>query len=257
MHRELPEEMCLSQELADMRRRVFWSAYCLDRSICAALQRPVSIPEITIDVAPPFVNTELPDRIPFMGTIDYHRMQSEIMEMHFANKPLPASKSWDKWVADMENRVREWYGVSQTETPILELIDFHLARGLAILHRPSPRNIMPSQRSLVIAFEASCSAASCQADHLKSGTFRRHWLSAHFTLELAVITCFCLRYARAAICEKFDPGQIFDMTKVFTSNFLHISSRGWPEVSKYAGIYERLLGPLLQAVFSSDENPDQ
>ena len=192
-----------------------------------------------------------------MGTIDYHQMQSEIMETHFANKQLPVGKSWDAWVTDMEKRVRRWYEVSQTETPVLELIDFHLARGLAILHRPSPRNIMPSQRSLVIAFEASCSAARCQSDHLKSGIFRRHWLSAHFTLELAVIACFCLRYARASICEKFDPGQVFEMTKVFTSIFLQISSRGWPEVSKYAGIYERLLGPLLQSVFSGENSLDE
>ncbi|KIW00314.1 uncharacterized protein PV09_08201 [Verruconis gallopava] len=239
----------------DLRRRIFWSAYCLDRSICAALQRPLSLPGTTIDVKLPSPHAELPGRIPFMGTIDYHRMQSEIMLTHFTNQPM-ACGSFEEFQAIMEKRLREWYETSQSETPILELCDFHLARGLAILHRPSPRNVMPSQRSLLIAFEAACSAARCQSDHLQNGVFRRHWLSAHFTLEMAILSCFCLRYACRAICEKFDPGQVFEMTKLATSNFLHISSRGWPEVSKYAGIYERLLGPLLQAVFSPDKNPE-
>jgi hypothetical protein len=41
------------------------------------------------------------------------------------------------------------------------------------------------------------------------------------------------------------------MTKVFTANFLALAAQGWNEVSNYAGIYERLLGPLLESVFSS------
>lgn len=192
-----------------------------------------------------------------MGTIDYHKLQSEILQTHFAGMPLPTGLSWEKWQAAMEKRMRQWYQMSTEETPVLELIDFHLARGLTILHRPSPRNKMPSQRSLLIAFEAASSAAQCQSDHIKRGTFRRHWLSAHFTLEMAVIALFCLRHACQAICDKFDAEQVFAMTKVFTSNFLHISSQGWTEVSKYAGIFERLLGPLLQVVFSSEKDPTQ
>jgi hypothetical protein len=40
------------------------------------------------------------------------------------------------------------------------------------------------------------------------------------------------------------------MTKLFTSNLLTISSQGWTEVSEYAAIYERLLSPLLDAIFT-------
>jgi hypothetical protein len=258
LHRDVKDIASVDANQNDLRRRIFWSAYCLDRSICAALQRPLSIPENTIKVQLPRPNIEFPGRrIPFMGTIDYHKMQSEILQTHFAGMALPSGWSWEEWQVAMEKRMRHWYEKSMSETPVLELIDFHLARGLTILHRPSPRNRMPSQRSLLIAFEAASSAAQCQSDHIKSGAFRRHWLSAHFTLEMAVIALFCLRHACEAICDKFDSEQVFAMTKVFTSNFLHISSQGWPEVSKYAGIYERLLGPLLQSVFSSEKNPNQ
>jgi hypothetical protein len=40
------------------------------------------------------------------------------------------------------------------------------------------------------------------------------------------------------------------MTKVLTVNFVMIAGQGWPEVSAYAGIYERLLGTLLESVLS-------
>lgn len=192
-----------------------------------------------------------------MGTIDYHKMQSEMIQIHFQNKDLPQGMTFEDWQTVMEQKLRKWYDVSQGETPILELTDFHLARGLTVLHRPSPRNPMPTPRSMLIAFEAASSAARCQRDHIRSGFFRRPWLSAHFTLELAVIVLFCLRYNCNRISDKFDAGQIFEMAKLFTSNFLQISAQGWPEVSRYAGVYERLLGPLLEAVFSASKNPEE
>lgn len=65
-----------------------------------------------------------------------------------------------------------------------------------------------------------------------------------------MIVLFCLRHASDAISAQHTPNEIFEMTKVFTSNFLSIAAQGWTEVSNYAGTYERLLGPLLEAIFS-------
>lgn len=39
------------------------------------------------------------------------------------------------------------------------------------------------------------------------------------------------------------------MTKLFTANFLTIAAQGWIEIVEYGGIYERLLGPLLNPLF--------
>ena len=65
-----------------------------------------------------------------------------------------------------------------------------------------------------------------------------------------MVVLFCLRHGSETISQKFTGGQIFEMTKVFTSNFLTLAAQGWNEVSNYAGMYERLLGPLLDSVFS-------
>ncbi|KIW98096.1 uncharacterized protein Z519_01680 [Cladophialophora bantiana CBS 173.52] len=43
LHREVSESMDLDPLTIDSRRRIFWAAHCMDRSICAALQRPLSI----------------------------------------------------------------------------------------------------------------------------------------------------------------------------------------------------------------------
>ncbi|KKY20082.1 putative c6 zinc finger domain containing protein [Phaeomoniella chlamydospora] len=170
-----------------------------------------------------------------------------MIEVHFQNKPLDPGQSWQDWLDSMENKLKKWY---REYADGHELTDFTLDHGLVNLHRPSPRMPMPPARSLTIAFEAASGSAKAMRDHISNGFYRRPWHLAHFTLESAMIVLFCLRHAPDAISARLSPNEIFEMTKVFTSNFLSIAAQGWTEVSNYAGIYERLLGPLLEAIFS-------
>lgn len=253
LHREPSHESLvggLDSETLDLRRRVFWAAYCMDRSICSALQRPLSTPDAAI-------NTELPAQLgdddTFLGSITYHRLLSEMLHVHFQREPIPDQLTWDDWLAGTENSLRAWYrqygSSSRPSSHHHEMIEFNMARGLMILHRPSPRVPAPSARSLLIAFEAASTAARIHREHIRAGFFRRPWLSAHHALEAATVVLFCLRHGSAAITARFTAAHVFEMTKLFTSNLLAIAAQGWPEVSVYASVYERLLGPLLERVF--------
>lgn len=260
LHREAPDREMFDQLTLDLRRRVFWSAYCFDRSICSALQRPLSIPDDSIDAEFPSTFDDRyihPNGIDTSGTqtkglivrwISFRQLQSNMTEVHFQNKPLKPGQTWNEWLDDMEVRLRQWYDDNNDGS---ELTEFTLMHGLANLHRPSPRVPMPGARSLLLAFEAACSSAKSLREHIVSGFYRRSWLIAHHVLENSMVVLFCLRYGFDTISSKFGAQQIFEMTKVFTANFLTLASQGWDEVSVYAGIYERLLGPLLESVFSN------
>jgi hypothetical protein len=104
---------------------------------------------------------------------------------------------------------------------------------------------------MMVAFEAACSSAKSLREHILTGFYRRSWLIAHHVLENSMVVLFCLRHGFDAISARFNAQQIFEMTKVFTANFLALAAQGWNEVSNYAGVYERLLGPLLESVFSN------
>lgn len=259
LHREAPEAMQLDNLTLDLRRRVFWTAYCYDRSICSALQRPLSIPDKTINARFPSIlddrfihpngidESGVKTKIHMLRWIQFRQLQSAMIEVHFQNKPLAPDQKWEDWLSVMEQRLQKWYedyGDSHEQT------EFTLTHGLTNLHRPSPRMPMPSPRSLSVAFEAACESAKSLREHISSGFYRRSWLIAHHVLENAMVVLFCLRHGSEIISQKFTGQQIFEMTKVFTSNFLTLAAQGWNEVSNYAGMYERLLGPLLDSVFS-------
>ncbi|KAI1372069.1 fungal-specific transcription factor domain-containing protein [Hypoxylon crocopeplum] len=244
LHREPRESVGIDSEPLDLRRRVFWAAYCMDRSICSALQRPLSTPDAAI-------NTKFPSPMQdtFLGSITYHKLLSEMLHVHFHREPIPPEMTLDEWLARMEERLRSWSKFHSEASSHHESPEFTMARGLMILHRPSPRVPFPSDHSLLVAFEAASTAERIHREHIRAGFFRRPWLSAHYTLEAATVVLFCLRHGYSAITERFTTAQIFDMTKLLTSNFLAIAAQGWPEVGVYAGVYERLLGPLLERVF--------
>lgn len=247
LHREPPCSEGMDEEALEIRRRVFWAAYCMDRSVCSALQRPLTTPDTAI-------NTQYPSMMQddtFLGAIAFHKLLSEMLRVHFQRESIPPEQTWDDWLASMEHRLRAWSRTYRLASPHHEPIEYTMARGLMILHRPSPRVPQPSHRSLLVAFEAASTAARIHSEHIRAGFFRRPWLSAHYTLEAATTVLFCLRHGSAAITERFSAVQVFQMTKLFTSNFLAIASQGWPEVNVYASVYERLLSPLMERVFLS------
>ncbi|KAF2641317.1 hypothetical protein P280DRAFT_517520 [Massarina eburnea CBS 473.64] len=105
--------------------------------------------------------------------------------------------------------------------------------------------------------ESRSTSARSHKDHIFTSFFRRSWISAHHTLEAAVVLLFYLRHACGTILQKFNAGQIFEMSKLFTANFLAIAPQGWADISSYAGIYERLLGSLLEVVFLPSKDPQE
>ncbi|RMD44401.1 hypothetical protein DV735_g647, partial [Chaetothyriales sp. CBS 134920] len=259
LHREAPEALALDKLTLDLRRRVFWAAYSFDRSICSALQRPLSIPDQTIDAFYPSILDDrhihpngidasgIETKMHMLRWIQFRRLQSIMTEVHFQGKPLEPGQTWEDWIIFMEHRLQAWY---EDYNDGHELTEFTLAHGLTNLHRPSPRVPMPGPRSLMVAFEASCSAAKSLREHIMSGFYRRSWLIAHHALEDSMVLLFCLRHGFDTVSARFSAQEIFEMTKVFTANFLALAAQGWNEVSNYAGVYERLLGPLLESIFS-------
>ncbi|TVY41660.1 Pyrimidine pathway regulatory protein [Lachnellula subtilissima] len=265
LHRKVSDAAGLDPATIDMRRRVFWTAYCMDRSICSALQRPHSIPDATINTMLPEMasnystrqstpNGTIPQRphptkLLALRQIQFAKLQSAILEVHFQNKPLEDGQTWEDWLAVTDRSL-----LLPGEDHALAEMTF--SRGITDLYRPSPRMPYPSHSSHLIAFEAACDSAQIYQQHITSGFFRRLWLAAHHTFSYAMVALFCLRYAYEAIRE-WSGGEIFQMTKLFTVNLLALSAQGCSEISKYAGTYERLLGPLLDAVFTKATSTDK
>ncbi|KAI1625183.1 fungal-specific transcription factor domain-containing protein [Exophiala viscosa] len=260
LHREPRGTVLKDPRAVNQRRRIFWMAYCMDRMVSPALQRPLSIPDTNINTLYP---TPMENRIgqpsggsspsmsrpPTVRLIEYCRIQSELTEVHFQNKPL--AREWNTWVADMERTLNQWYREDPKPDDSVELA---YAYAQVRLHRPSPRMIMPRADSLVAAFDAACKAAKHQRESITGGFFRRLWLASHHTAETSMVAVFCLRHAFDEILAAYSIAELFDMTKGFTSNLLTLAAQGWSEIATFAATLERLLSPLINAAMRKDSS---
>ena len=119
----------------DMRRRLFWCTYALDRQVCVYLGRPVGIPEYTIKVPFP---SEIDDAlivdssfgVPSQEVLDYslekstspsyktisltffkiRKIQAEIQKVLYDCAPFDRQfSSLDEWRNDMANKLETWH----------------------------------------------------------------------------------------------------------------------------------------------------
>ncbi|EXJ81535.1 hypothetical protein A1O1_07599 [Capronia coronata CBS 617.96] len=258
LHREPRGTIIQGHDTVKQRRRVFWSAYCMDRMVSPALQRPLSIPDRSINTLyPTSIPTSVapssrgsPPTVSGLATvrlIEYCRLQSELTEVHFQSKPL--TEDWAAWVADMERALNRWYREGSKPD---DNDEFAYAYGLVRLHRPSPRMVMPPKQSLVAAFDAACKSAKHQHENIASGIFRRLWLASHQTAETSMVAVFCLRHAFDHIVASYTLADLFDMTKRFISNLLTLAAQGWGEIATFAATVDRLLSPLINAAMKKD-----
>lgn len=261
LHRDLDARVPLDEISNDMRRRVFWMSYCVDRQVCAALQYPISLSDAAINachfsavddkflsIAHRLSKVDIRSKEPALHWLEYRQIHSDMVEVHFRGKSF--GESWEGWLTATERKLRKWYDKHRESYPWTETA-YHNA--LTYLHRPSPLTPNPTPRSLLIAFENACAVASSYGRDIHAGYFRRPWLAAHHTFGSAVIVLFCLRHGSEPILTKFSPNQISSMTAVFSLNLQSVSSQVWPEVSRCLEVYDRLLEPLIAAVMSGED----
>ena len=249
----------------DLRRRVFWTAYCIGRAVCSALQRPLSIPD-------PAISTELlsgasDQTIAATGSgsdgsvtktralqwIEFSQLKSAMIEVQFQGKSLEDGQTLDTWLEQMELLLNDW---GKKYSHLDEAggnwpPGMSLSSAIARLHSPSPQMPVLLPNSLLVAFEATSVAARHQIEGLSSGLIHCPWIDARDMFQMGITLLFCIRNGYETICERFSLRDIVETTKIFTMYFLSAAEKGWSEILKYAGAYERLCGPLLETVFLS------
>lgn len=293
LDRETPWTTVVDAETVELRRQLFWAWYCLESTVCSSLLLPLSIQDESIttqlpataemsgplmvpapQAVPPPSLSALPLPSASGGEVfgeatqhsilltQFHRRRNRILEVHFQDAPLPLEfgGSFAAWQRSTESELRAWYDlqVRHVGSDISELTEYGLAHTMILLHRATPRNPNPSPESILRAFEAAATMGRILLDDSTNGGFlRRRYLSAHHTFDVAMVALFCLRHGRSAIRAHFNIQRIFEITKLFTSNFLALAAQGWADGSTSAGDYECLLAPVLRYVLAgTDDDPD-
>lgn len=156
----------------DLRRRIFWTCYCIDRILATVMGRPVGLPDSWISAKyPASVEDKLITvhgiepgpichlKIAQIQQIRIYRLQSDIHKHLYApvhNFKLPDTDLC-MWSWQMYDQLRVWRGSLTHPTPLITRewteLQFHIA--IVLLFRPSPNRPKVSNEALHVAFHSA------------------------------------------------------------------------------------------------------
>lgn len=196
-------------EVAEKRRRVFYSFFNLDRVVAPALGRPVTIEDHDIDIDEPteqpgdVTYRHLPHVVITRHLIWYRRLLGEALRIAYSingeqNKlPEPERK---QLILDLHDKFTTWYNATPTSKGTIPRTINHarwwevnLNQALCMIYRPSPLYPQPNSWTLRNLFVASSSCVDLYIElwKLNKVAFNLVQIIALFVACISLLCCLC------------------------------------------------------------------
>lgn len=180
----------------DMRRRLFWVTYKMDRLLSQSLGRPPSIPDGFIHVPMPALQHDVdihagqfspltgevcPYKALFAHTIRLRQLQSEILNNTYGvnGQALPKQE----WFEDMFDRLKEWLSSAPEPRGTVSAegyaISFH--NSCLLLFRPSRGNPKPARSGLATVLASSSYIIRIYRRMQLNNRISWLWMTSHFS----------------------------------------------------------------------------
>jgi hypothetical protein len=182
LHNEPSLDNLTNAFTVDMRRRLFWCCYSLDRQICVYLGRPFGIPEESIKVSLPSIlddqfitNDSNMESLYFKAKLDQpsyktialtmfkiRRLQAEIQSILYDNREIPRIfSSLESWLTDISYRLDSWkMNVPKTSKLMnceftTEFFDLNYYHARMMLYGLSPNRCVLTTKDLLDIYDAA------------------------------------------------------------------------------------------------------
>ncbi|KAE8382480.1 fungal-specific transcription factor domain-containing protein [Aspergillus bertholletiae] len=268
----------------EIRRRVFWSAYVLDRAVSLTLGRPFALSENDIDVDLPFALEQIPIRPKDIQYLDFsvapadqkaadlssfvhlcrlRRLESRIKQELYSPNSLPATQdySYDTTIDALRQELLNWLdsipfkytsenqlpdGYSVYDTPEFFRIQYSKALRMLLQHRITQVSYEANSPKDKEYLTLSARAAGDICQYYRT-LHQRRPLGWNFLALHSIFTAgLTLLYCIWAEREHADLARFEDIRSC--SNVLFAISERWPTATKFRDIFEILAKRMIDLV---------
>ncbi|KAI4722377.1 hypothetical protein E4T48_01314 [Aureobasidium sp. EXF-10727] len=264
LQRDVTSAMSISPFDQEMRTRLFWVVYSLDRSLCTMMGRPIGLRDEACDLRLPAdiddmslqqanVGSRTQEQPPSHMSYAIHlfklaRLNSEMKYiLHSISRDTPAYaypavRCMKTWQAEMVNRLDQWaadipQGSSHKDYVVkLCRIRHHVLKTLLL--RPSPGIPKPSSSDLQACYASAIAAIKLYHELYVENSLVFSWASYHSIMMSAVTAFFCIwtcpSVAQGAIIDEL----VSDLRAA--SNILSATGEHWPGAKRSRDILDEL-----------------
>ncbi|KIV96857.1 hypothetical protein PV10_00672 [Exophiala mesophila] len=240
----------------ELRRKMFWTLYSMDRSISIAALRPISLADHLINAKFPsedFTSGSDPSSsrqrmqiTRFLRHVKFRQIQSEIYSVNFGDRE-PDSLPYSSWMKARDEELLEWRKSLETlEQTGFDWFDFVMYTGQIYLHTHCPRNPHPDAQSVIKGFEAARGTNNGYFRMYCKGFLKFDWHCAHHVLTAATLLIRLIKHDYQTLLRTYSSREINsaldECSEVFT-----ILSEKWPEASRCLKQFEIARSDLFYA----------
>lgn len=265
LQRYVGPEKQISQVEIDLRKRVFWTAYTLDRTLCVSLGRPLSLRDEGFDVPMP-ANVEdeelaSPGFSPFtVNPLIITNMSPSIrifeimqictdIKLHLHRVKREANRfPWPTNLAEFRQRTADRLAVwrstallSTTRASVRATLEMRYHQAMLLLYRPSPAFPICDADALARCAASSRDLILLSDSQQRAGLLSRTFLHLHEIFLSGLTLLFCLSKGTPA---SIPPNRYAPELRA-SSSILAALSETWPEARNARNILDRLVDTVL------------
>ncbi|KAI5966667.1 STB5 [Candida theae] len=262
----------LSVRQIEMRTRLLWSVYTIDRLTSVTLGRPVALHDDDINVPLPQIldDEELDDITTYRLVIHLRQIEGQILrrvhsvnvQKQFHNKGKSEEELREQVLHELRTEIEEWHSKANelehtTTRPKQSLafrasIPWFTARYnhlLILLYRPSYLNPQPSQDKLDTLGKACLQTLSSTYKLFKSKSLPLNWTTLYRFLMVCTTILYCLcKWAIDLMESKTEICYCIEIFQAFGSD--------WVVAKKCAEVFKKIENKLLEITLTDGHTSD-
>ncbi|KAI8717112.1 Zn(2)-C6 fungal-type domain-containing protein [Fusarium sp. LHS14.1] len=265
LHRNIPEGTFNPCE-GEIRRRIFWSTYTIDRLLSTLMGRPMGVVDEQCDLSYPLdvddsqLKTEHPksrqsDEPPTNMSSAIHlfklaRFNSEIKcvlycaDRQYPPYTQPVITDTESWRVDILNRLQQWRqdiprheeGSARHHLNLWCEIKYH--ELLMLILRPNPQFHNPDKATLRECFSSAMACSELYHRLYMTNMLHYGWMSVHSLFLCVMVMFYCVCTPRG-IADEADFDALMRALKV-SSDILSAMGEYWPEAKKSRDVLDRV-----------------
>ncbi|KAK5991734.1 Positive regulator of purine utilization-like protein [Cladobotryum mycophilum] len=259
----------------ELRTRVFWSVYTMDRLLSTTMGRPIGLVDEQCELRIPMDISDhelTPERVDITGRdpgtltnmssaihlFKLSRFATEIkctsycVDREYPPYTTPRITDPNAWLPDILSRLRKWrmeiprYPEGDRRYYLNHICDIKYHELMMLLLRPSPMLRQPTKAAIGDCFSSAIDCSKLYATLYRENQLQYGWITIH-SLFLCTITLFYCVWTPNGVADdaSFDFDSLASALKS-TSDILSAIGEYWPEAKRSRDVLDRIFTATMR-----------
>lgn len=238
LHEEPPPHCGLDKAVVELRRRVFWVLYSIERSVAITSHRPLAVAGCQVRIS----SNSLDGSISFKRRLKILKIQSEICSVNIGMRAVPTiGWTYQEWASTTEASIIEAARMGNCRD-----FEFIVHQAMMLLHMPCARNPEPNDESVLKSLDAAEQLSTSYWELVQSGCIENPWHAVHNCYEAGMLLLYFMWYYPTIVRQQYTTAQVFDIVHHISGFFILIAKQ-WPAAQQCGNLFDYLRKGTLAA----------